>query len=144
MPPKKPATLSAPGPSNTGQGTADDEQEKGASWRPTILAKRLNKDDIMTFAFFYNRYDYEGRPLSKEEVCDMWGKKFDTEPPRYVTLKGLFDELDRVNGEFRDNSENLMEGYTEFLRAEADSLVDHLRNDNKKDFGERFEIYDGL
>lgn len=143
MPPKTPATLPAPGPSYTGQGMAGYEQEDRAPWKPAIYGKYLSEEEIETFTFFYNRYDYKGRPLSQEEVCDMWGLMKDREPPNCARLKDHFGELDNVNGPCRIYAEGLIRRNTEDLRARADRLVDYLCT-NFRAFRERFEVYDGL
>lgn len=143
MPPKKPATSSAPGPSNTGQGTAGDRKVVKQTYHPTIDSEWLDDNEIMEFAFLYKRYHYNGRPLSHEEVCDMWGL-WKRKNPTYKRQKGLFDELDKVDGAFTAHAEEMIEieGNTEILQAQADSLVDQLRK--KENFRERLEIYDGL
>lgn len=121
------------------------EQEDRAPWKPAIYGKYLSKTEIETFTFFYNRYDYKGRPLSQEEVCDMWGFMNNEEPPILGRLRAHFAELDNVNGLCRAYAERLIGRNTEELRARADRLVDHLRTHEKfKNFRERLEVYDGL
>lgn len=108
MPPKK-ATKSSSGPS-------------GSGLRPTLYGSPLDKYDLDMIYFAYNRYRFEGRPLLREEVCEIIGAWLHKSTPRLSDVRPLLDTFEDDEHPLSMEHQRSADGKVEGLEKDVETF----------------------